>query len=163
MKNLNLAFSKIKESENLLNFISLCKKENDKIVFTNGCFDVLHYGHIDYLSKAADLGTKLIIGLNSDKSVKRLKGDSRPVNDQKSRAMVLASLFFVDAVIIFEEDTPEMLVKSISPDIMVKGGDYKIENIAGADFVIANGGSIEIIPFVEGFSSTNIINLIGTD
>lgn len=163
MKKLELAYSKIISPQNIAGLLSDYKKNNEKIIFTNGCFDILHYGHIDYLSKAADFGTKLIIGLNSDISVKRLKGNSRPINNESARALLLASLFFVDAIIIFNEDTPEKLINTVCPDILVKGGDYKIENIVGADFVICNGGKVEIIPFVDGFSSTNIINLIGSD
>jgi D-glycero-beta-D-manno-heptose 1-phosphate adenylyltransferase len=163
MTKLNIAYSKIISPQNITGLISQYKQNNEKIIFTNGCFDVLHYGHIDYLSKAADFGSKLIIGLNSDDSVKQLKGDSRPINNENARAMILASLFFVDAIIIFDENTPEKLIKSVYPDVLVKGGDYKLENIVGADFVISNGGKVEIIPFVEGFSSTNIINLIGNE
>ena len=117
----------------------------------------MHYGHIDYLSKARDLGDKLIVGLNSDASVKRLKGEKRPINNQLARAKVLASLFFVDAVVIFEDDTPEDLIKSVIPDILVKGGDYDFNDIVGADFVMARGGLVEIIPFVEGYSSSDIL------
>jgi len=133
------------------------KSKNEKIVFTNGCFDILHLGHIDYLAKARNLGDKLIIGLNSDISVKILKGNNRPINNEKARAMLLASLIFVDAIVLFEEETPINLVATIIPDIMVKGGDYKIENIVGADIVLKNGGKVEIISFVEGYSTTTIL------
>ncbi|HOZ30349.1 MAG TPA: D-glycero-beta-D-manno-heptose 1-phosphate adenylyltransferase [Bacteroidales bacterium] len=136
------------------------KSENKTIVFTNGCFDILHKGHIEYLAQAKSLGDKLIIGLNSDKSVKGLKGDQRPVNDQVARALLLASMIFTDAVVIFDEDTPENIIKLYSPDILVKGGDYKSNEIAGADFVINNGGKVKIIPLVEGYSSSNIIKKI---
>lgn len=135
----------------------ICKNNKKKIVFTNGCFDVLHYGHINYLAKAKDLGDKLIIGLNSDSSVKRLKGENRPINDVNARAAILASLFMVDAVVVFEEDTPEMLINSIVPDVLVKGGDYNIDNIVGADFIRENGGIVKIIPFVDGFSTTGLL------
>lgn len=131
---------------------------NEKVVFTNGVFDILHLGHIFSLSQAAKEGDYLIVGLNSDASVKRLKGELRPVNDQQSRAMVLSSLLMVDAVIIFEEDTPLELIKSIMPDVLVKGGDYKVEQIAGAKEVIEAGGRVVINPIVEGFSTTSIIN-----
>lgn len=128
-----------------------------KIAFTNGVFDILHQGHIFSLSQAAKEGHFLIVGLNADASVKRLKGESRPVNDQTSRALVLASLIMVDAVVIFEEDTPLELIKSIMPDVLIKGGDYTVEQIAGSKEVIANGGHVVINPILEGFSTTGII------
>ena len=131
-----------------------------KVVFTNGVFDLVHIGHITYLAKAAELGHKLIIGLNSDSSVKRLKGEGRPVNDQNNRAALLAALFFVDAVVVFEEDTPLNLITGLMPDILVKGADYAVENIVGAKEVIANGGEVKTINFVEGYSSTAIIQKI---
>lgn len=129
-----------------------------KVVFTNGCFDIVHYGHISYLSKAADLGNKLIIALNSDSSVKKIKGESRPINNEMARASLLASLFFVDAVVLFNDETPYNLISLILPDILVKGNDYKEEEIAGADVVRANGGQIILIPLVKGYSTTSIIN-----
>ncbi|NLJ06834.1 MAG: D-glycero-beta-D-manno-heptose 1-phosphate adenylyltransferase [Sphingobacteriales bacterium] len=132
--------------------------QGKKIVFTNGCFDILHAGHIDYLSKASELGDKLIIGVNSDFSVKRLKGKARPVNDENSRMLLLAALFFVDAVVLFDEDTPYELINELQPDILVKGGDYREEDIAGADIVKRKGGKIIILPFLEGFSTTKIID-----
>jgi len=131
-----------------------------KVVFTNGVFDLLHIGHITYMAKAAELGDKLIIGLNSDSSVKRIKGENRPVNDQSNRAALLAALFFVDAVVVFDEDTPLNLITALMPDILVKGADYSIENIVGAKEVIANGGEVKTIDFVEGYSSTSIIEKI---
>lgn len=136
------------------------KKEGKKIVFTNGVFDLLHTGHIFSLSQAAKEGDILIIGLNSDSSVKRLKGDSRPVNDHDARALLLAALSMVDAVIIFEEDTPLKLITTILPDVLVKGGDYTIDEIVGAKEVIANGGKVVINPILDGFSTTAIINAI---
>ncbi|HPX76546.1 MAG TPA: D-glycero-beta-D-manno-heptose 1-phosphate adenylyltransferase [Bacteroidales bacterium] len=160
MKNLDLINSKIINPEKLQDFINSLKLNKETIVFTNGCFDILHYGHINYLSKAADLGTKLIVGLNSDSSVQRLKGKDRPINKELERAFVLASLFFIDAIIIFDEDTPEKLIHTIAPDILAKGGDYKVEEIAGSDFVLKNEGKVEIIKFVEGYSSTKIINKV---
>jgi D-beta-D-heptose 7-phosphate kinase/D-beta-D-heptose 1-phosphate adenosyltransferase len=129
-----------------------------KIAFTNGVFDILHKGHIYSLSQAAKEADYLIVGLNSDSSVKRLKGDSRPVNDQESRALLLASLIMVDAVVIFEEDTPLELIKSFMPDVLVKGGDYSIDQIAGAKEVSANGGQVIINPLLDGFSTSAIIN-----
>ena len=131
-----------------------------KLVFTNGCFDIIHEGHVDYLLKARNLGDALIVGLNSDDSVRRLKGPLRPINDVNARAIVLASMFFVDYVIVFNEDTPFNLIKSVKPDILVKGGDYKRDIVVGADFVELNGGKVVIIPFLEGFSTTTIIDKI---
>lgn len=133
------------------------KRQGRKIVFTNGCFDVLHYGHIRYLLEARKLGDLLVVGLNSDESVRRLKGSSRPINRENERAFVLAALACVDYVTLFEEDTPEELIKLVRPDVLVKGGDYTLDNIVGADFVTKNGGTVTTIPFVEGFSSTRII------
>lgn len=129
-----------------------------KIVFTNGCFDILHLGHVQYLAQARELGDILVVGLNADVSVKRLKGDSRPINPEFARAMVLAALQFVDYVILFEEDTPLHLIQKVSPDFLVKGGDYSNEQIVGADFVTQNGGKVITLPFVEGFSTTHIIH-----
>ena len=137
--------------------ISMWRYRNDKIVFTNGCFDILHKGHIEYLAKAASLGTKLIIGLNTDSSVKRLKGDSRPVNDENARALALASLIFVDQVIFFDTDTPYDLIKTVQPDVLVQGGDYHPEDIVGYDVVKAKGGEVVTIDFVEGYSTTSLI------
>ncbi len=142
-----------KEAENTL---SLWRFKDDKIVFTNGCFDILHKGHIEYLAKAASLGTKLVIGLNTDASVKRLKGDSRPVNDENARALLLASLVFVDKVILFDTDTPRDLIDFVQPDVLVKGGDYKPEEIVGYDIVKAKGGEIVTLDFVEGYSTTSL-------
>jgi D-beta-D-heptose 7-phosphate kinase/D-beta-D-heptose 1-phosphate adenosyltransferase len=131
--------------------------QSKKIVFTNGCFDILHLGHVHYLSAAKDLGDILVIGLNSDDSVKRLKGENRPINTQYARALLLAALQFVDFVIIFDEDTPLNLIQQITPHVLVKGGDYKIEDVVGVDWVMAHGGKVEIVDFVEGYSSTNLI------
>ena len=131
-----------------------------RVVFTNGCFDVLHRGHVTYLAAARDLGDCLVVGLNSDASVKRLKGENRPINNENNRALVLAALSFIDYIIIFEEDTPKNLIEQVKPDILVKGGDYKIEDIVGADFVQKNGGQVLTIPFVDGYSSTKIIQAL---
>ena len=131
-----------------------------KIVFTNGCFDILHVGHIRYMQEAAKLGDILIVGLNSDASVKRLKGPERPVNNQDDRAEMLSSLEFVDYVVIFDEDTPYELIKKIQPDVLVKGGDYNPDNVVGKDIVEARGGELKLLHFVEGKSTTNIINKI---
>lgn len=131
---------------------------NKKIVFTNGCFDILHPGHVYYLNQAKSLGDVLIVGLNSDDSVRRLnKGAERPIHPQEERAKVLASLLCVDYVCIFQEDTPLELIKIVKPDVLVKGGDYTIDKIVGADIVLQNGGKVEIIPLLEGYSTTNIV------
>ncbi len=153
----SMIHNKIINRSSIESYITDQKKSNKKIVFTNGCFDVIHFGHVDYLSKARNLGDFLVIGLNSDASVKRLKGDSRPINEEHARAFVLAAMEFVDAVVVFEEDTPKNIIEDIIPDVLVKGGDYDIKNIVGADFVLANGGSVERIKFVDGFSSSKII------
>jgi rfaE bifunctional protein nucleotidyltransferase chain/domain len=152
--------SKIVTQPQLSANIAAWKSEGKRVVFTNGVFDLLHLGHITYLSKAAELGDKLIIGLNADASVKRLKGEGRPVNDQNNRAALLAALFFVDAVVLFNEDTPRELITQLMPDVLVKGADYTVENIAGAKEVLANGGEVKTITLVEGYSSTSIINKI---
>ena len=130
------------------------------MVFTNGCFDLVHRGHIDSLAKAAEFGDRLIVGLNSDVSVKLLKGENRPLIDQQSRAILLASLLMVDAVILFDEETPYEMIKSIVPDILVKGAEYKTEEIAGFNIVLASGGKVERIELTEGFSTTDLIQKI---
>ncbi|MDB5131286.1 MAG: rfaE2 [Mucilaginibacter sp.] len=151
---------KISELAALKKTVAAWQSEGKKIVFTNGVFDLLHIGHITYMAKAAELGDKLVIGLNSDSSVKRIKGETRPINNQDSRAALLAALFFVDAVVVFEEDDPLNLITALLPDILVKGADYAIENIVGAKEVLANGGEVKTINFVVGHSSTSIINKI---
>ena len=128
-----------------------------KIVFTNGCFDILHVGHKRYLQQAATLGDILVVGVNSDDSVRRLKGPERPVNSEQDRAEILSALGFIDYVVIFGEETPYELIKKIQPDVLVKGGDYKPEEVVGRDIVEARGGRLELIPFVEGKSTTRII------
>ena len=146
--------------KNNYSIINKIKSEEKKIVFTNGCFDLLHVGHIKYLSQAKDLGDILIIGLNSDKSVKKLKGNNRPINSFEDRAKLLAALKSVDLVIKFEEQTPENLIKEIIPDVLVKGGDYDIEEIVGYQTVIDNGGQVKTLSFYDGYSSTNYIDKI---
>ncbi len=149
--------SKIQEGKTLERTLELWRFKLEKTVFTNGCFDLLHRGHVEYLTAAASLGDKLIIGLNSDDSVKRLnKGSSRPLQDQNSRAIILAALHYVDLVVIFDEDTPYELIKLIQPNVLVKGGDWKPEQIVGSDIVKANGGEVLSLPYLEGFSTTNI-------
>jgi len=147
---------KIKTKESLQKDLTLWRFKNKKIVFTNGCFDLLHYGHIHYLAEARSLGDILIVGLNSTASVQRLKGNHRPINDEKTRQFILASLFFVDAVIEFSEDTPYNLIQAIQPDVLVKGGDWKTEDIVGSDLVLEKGGAVKSLPFVEGYSTTLI-------
>lgn len=154
---------KILTNKSLQNKISEWKANKEVIVFTNGCFDILHPGHITYLAKAAELGTKIIIGINTDNSVKRIKGNNRPILDEDSRALLLASISFIDAVVFFDEDTPIKLIEKIIPNILVKGKDYKAEDIVGYDVVTKNGGKVETIDLVEGYSTTmiekKIINL----
>jgi len=130
---------------------------NKKVVFTNGVFDILHEGHIASLSEAASYGSVLIVGVNTDASVKRLKGESRPVNNENSRALLLASLVITDAVILFNEDTPLHLITTLLPGVLVKGGDYTLDQIVGAKEVMANGGEVKIVPLLDGFSTTAII------
>ncbi len=139
------------------------REEEENIVFTNGCFDLIHRGHIDYLAKAAGMGTKLIIGLNTDASVQRIKGESRPFQDEMSRAMVLASFFFTDAIVLFDEDTPYELIREIIPDILVKGADYREEDIVGYDIVTQAGGMVKTLEFLAGYSTTSIVNRIKSE
>ena len=143
-----------------IEIINIIKAERKKIVFTNGCFDLLHVGHVRYLAQAKKLGDFLIIGLNSDSSVKELKGEDRPINSFEDRATLLSAIESVDSVIMFEEQTPENLIKNIVPDILVKGGDYNIEDIVGYQTVIQNGGQVKTLSFYDGYSSTNYINKI---
>jgi D-glycero-beta-D-manno-heptose 1-phosphate adenylyltransferase len=156
MGKLDLITSKIFTRENILKQCAVWRLKETKIIFTNGCFDLLHLGHIEYLAKAADIGGVLVIGLNSDISVRKIKGDHRPINDEHSRAMILASLSFVNAVILFNEETPYELIRIIQPDILVKGKDYKVEEIAGHDIVLANGGKVVTIELTGGYSTSDI-------
>lgn len=146
--------------EDNIEIINRIKAERKKIVFTNGCFDLLHVGHVRYLAQAKKLGDFLIIGLNSDNSVKELKGEDRPMNSFEDRATLLSAIESVDSVIMFEEQTPENLIKDIVPDILVKGGDYNIEDIVGYQTVVQNGGQVKTLSFYDGYSSTNYINKI---
>ena len=159
-KQLELVEEKIISRDNIVKQVKLWKFLNNRIVFTNGCFDILHRGHIEYLAAAADLGSKLIIGLNSDASVGRLKGPERPINAFQDRALALAALRFTDAIIEFDEDTPLNLIRLIKPDFLVKGGDYTHSEIVGANDVEANGGEIVIISFTEGYSTTSFLKKI---
>jgi rfaE bifunctional protein nucleotidyltransferase chain/domain len=136
------------------------KSEGKKVVFTNGCFDLLHAGHIAYLTEAADLGDVLVVALNSDQSVQCLKGPDRPVNDENTRSSVLAGMFFIDALVFFDEDTPLEVIKGVLPHVLVKGGDYTISQIVGAKETIDAGGQVEVLSFLPGYSSTSIIEKI---
>lgn len=156
MNNLERVQSKILNREKLENQLAVWRFKSQKIVFTNGCFDLLHLGHIDYLSKAKDLGDVLIIGVNTDDSVRRLKGTARPITDENSRSTIIASLQFVNAVVLFDEDTPYELIKQAQPDVLVKGSDYKAEDIVGYDIVKAKGGEIVTIDFLEGYATSAI-------
>jgi rfaE bifunctional protein nucleotidyltransferase chain/domain len=148
---------KIKTLPKAVTTIRKLQKNNKKIVFTNGCFDILHAGHVSYLSKAKSLGDVLVIGLNSDGSVKKLKGKSRPIVSQKNRALLLAALEAVDFVVIFSEPTPAKLIKAIEPDVLVKGGDWKKEEIVGAEFVESCGGKVKSLAYIKGLSTRGLI------
>lgn len=152
--------NKIFEAEGLTRQCNIWRYEGKRIVFTNGCFDILHRGHLELIAAAADLGDKLVVGLNTDNSVKRLKGEERPVTNQQDRLFQLASLLCVDAVCLFDQDTPLELIQQVKPDVLVKGGDYTEDNIVGAGFVKDNGGSVEVIPFVDGYSTSSTIKKI---
>jgi len=158
MNKLDVIQNKLIKEDELAGKLAYWNFLDKKIVFTNGCFDVIHLGHIMYLSQAADLGSVLVIGLNTDESVRRIKGSSRPLMDQHARSMILGSLFFVDAVLLFNEDTPLELIKKVKPHILVKGSDYSEKDIVGADVVKSYGGEVVTIDFVDGYSSSNIIN-----
>ncbi|WP_052767832.1 D-glycero-beta-D-manno-heptose 1-phosphate adenylyltransferase [Brachyspira hyodysenteriae] len=149
---------KLIERNNLDTVLNKYREENKKIVFTNGCFDILHRGHVEYLQKARELGDLLILGLNSDDSVKRLKGNNRPINNETDRAIVLAALECINYISIFDEDTPLELIKIVKPDILVKGGDYKIEDVVGREY----SKETVLIDFVDGYSTTNIIKKINS-
>ena len=161
MQKLELIQNKILPVVEAKRFVARWKLKSEKVVFTNGVFDIIHRGHIEYLLSAADQGDRLIIGLNSDASAKLLnKGPNRPIQDEDSRALALAAMTYVDAVVVFDEETPESLIQELNPNVLVKGGDYKIEEIAGNEFVKANGGEVLTIPLTEGFSTTAIENRI---
>ena len=152
--------NKIKTLPELLNALKSLKQKKKKVVFTNGCFDILHAGHASYLATAKSMGDILVIGLNSDSSVKKLKGRSRPVVSQKNRAIVLGALWAVDFVVIFNELTPIKLIKAIKPDVLVKGGDWKKENIIGADFIESYGGKVRSLEYIKGLSTRGIVKRI---
>jgi rfaE bifunctional protein nucleotidyltransferase chain/domain len=160
MHKLQWIQQKIYNREDLVRECHVWRASGRKIVFTNGCFDILHHGHLDLLARAASLGNMLVLGLNTDQSVQRLKGPERPVTNERDRAFQVASLLCVDAVCLFDEPTPKELIEVIRPDVLVKGGDYTVDTIVGADFVMGYGGHVDIIPFVEGYSTTSIISRI---
>lgn len=160
MNKLETIQNKIFDLDGLVLQLAIWRFQQKKIVFTNGCFDLLHLGHIDYLSKARDQGNILIVGVNTDNSVHRIKGGSRPLTNEKSRSSIIASLQFVDAVVLFDQDTPYELIKIVQPDVLVKGSDYKPEDIVGYDIVKAKDGEIVTIDFLEGYSTTLIENKI---
>ena len=160
MKNISIIQNKIFTLHNLQMQINAWRVNKRTVAFTNGCFDILHNGHIYSLSQAAQEADYLVVAINSDTSVKKLKGNERPINNEQTRATIIASLILVDAVIIFSEETPKNLIETLNPDVLVKGGDYTIDQIAGADFIIKNGGRVVINKIIEGFSTSNLIEKI---
>ena len=162
MNQISRLQSKILSFSTLENQLKKWRKANEKIVFTNGCFDLLHLGHVNYLAKARDLGNRLVIGLNTDASIRRLKGSTRPVKDEQSRLALLAGMAFVDAVVLFDEETPINLISMIRPNVLVKGGDYKIKDIVGHEIVLNSGGKVCTIDFVDGYSSSALIEKVKT-
>ena len=160
MSHLNKINSKIFSLDDLKNQVNAWKQAGEEVVFTNGCFDIIHKGHIEVLAQTADLGDRLLIGLNSDSSIQKLKGEDRPIIDEQARAILLSALSFVDAVILFPEETPINLISTLLPDVLAKGGDYEIETIVGHEIIKNNGGEVILVPFVDGFSSTTIIEKI---
>ena len=164
---MNKALEKINNKifglEFLIKNLDQWRNENKKIVFTNGCFDLIHLGHIDILARSSDLGDILIIGVNSDSSIQKLKGENRPIIEENSRVKQLAALEFVDAVVLFHEDTPQKLIETIKPDVITKGGDYKAENVVGNEVVTQKNGQVVIIPLTQGYSTTSILKKIKDD
>ncbi|MBW6515682.1 MAG: D-glycero-beta-D-manno-heptose 1-phosphate adenylyltransferase [Candidatus Cloacimonetes bacterium] len=154
---MELTREKLRTVDVLEEMVRKLQKWNKKIVFTNGCFDIIHAGHIKYLYQAKSFGDVLIIGLNSDASVRRIKGEERPINKETDRALVLAALEVVDYIVIFEEDTPYELIKKLSPNVLVKGGDWLVKDIVGSEIVLASGGEVKSLPYYEGHSTTNIL------
>jgi rfaE bifunctional protein nucleotidyltransferase chain/domain len=157
MKKLDVIKGRIYERSAVPFVLEQWRLKDKKIVFTNGCFDLLHLGHLDYLSKAADCGNALVVGVNSDASVRLLKkGDKRPIQDEKSRSALIAALHFVDMVVVFDEETPYELIQLVQPDVLVKGADYKVEEVAGHDIVLARGGKVVLIDLLKGYSTSGI-------
>jgi rfaE bifunctional protein nucleotidyltransferase chain/domain len=151
---------KILDWDEVAHTVDTWKSHGDEIVFSNGCFDILHLGHVDYLERSRDLGDRLIVGLNTDRSVKELKGKNRPIVNEHARARIIASLAFVDAVVLFDEPTPLKLIKTIQPDILVKGEDYRVEDIVGSREVLESGGRVETLSLVKGLSTSELIKKI---
>ena len=164
---MNKALEKINNKifglEFLIKTLDQWRNENKKIVFTNGCFDLIHLGHIELLARSSDLGDILIIGVNSDSSIQKLKGENRPIIEEDSRVKQLAALEFVDAIVLFHEDTPQKLIEKIKPDVITKGGDYKAENVVGNEVVNQKNGEVVIIPLTQGYSTTSILKKIKDD
>lgn len=157
MNQLDAIVKKIVTRKEAQRIVNEWKAQGEKIVFTNGCFDIIHKGHLCYLAQARDLGTKLVLGLNTDASIKRLKGESRPIKEEESRALTVASFAFIDLVVLFDEDTPHELISQLVPNVLVKGSDYKVHDIVGADVVLQHGGEVKTIDFVQGYSTTNYV------
>ena len=160
MNQISLLQSKILSFSALESQLNTWRNANEKIVFTNGCFDLIHFGHVDYLAKARDLGNRLVVGLNTDDSIRRLKGSSRPIKDEQSRLALIAGLGFVDAVVLFDEETPIKLISIIKPNVLVKGGDYEVKDIVGHEIVQSNSGKVCTIDFVDGYSSSKLIEKV---
>jgi len=160
MKEVSLVNKKILDRESLVNQSAEWKKQGKRIVFTNGCFDILHRGHLQILTDSAAAGDILVVGLNTDASVRKLKGENRPVNEESFRALMMASIQIVDAVTLFEEDTPLQLIRVLEPDVIVKGGDYTIDQIVGGEDVLRRGGEVKIVPIVKGYSTSALIEAI---
>ncbi|MBA9076023.1 MULTISPECIES: D-glycero-beta-D-manno-heptose 1-phosphate adenylyltransferase [Rufibacter] len=154
---------KILSLPQLLAKVAQWRQQGQKVVFTNGCFDIVHMGHVDYLEKARLLGDKLVLGLNTDQSVSRLKGPTRPLQDEMSRSRVMASFWFVDAIVLFDQETPYELIKAVQPDVLVKGDDYTVETIVGHEVVLANGGEVKTIPLVQGYSTSQVVAKVLAD
>jgi len=151
---------KVFDRQSLARECNVWRATGKRIVFTNGCFDILHHGHLDLMARAADMGNILVVGINTDRSIGRIKNPGRPVTNELDRAFQVASLLCTDGVCLFDEDTPEELIKMVRPDVLVKGGDYTVDQIVGADFVKSIGGAVAVIPFVAGYSTTSIIDRI---
>lgn len=151
---------KIRSRAEAIRQVNEWKADGESVVFTNGCFDILHFGHVDYLERAGELGDRLVVALNTDSSVQKLKGPERPIVNEASRSRVMAALQSVDLVVLFDEDTPLELIQALAPDVLVKGGDYTVETIVGADFVMSRGGKVVPLPLVDGYSTTTFVNKI---
>jgi rfaE bifunctional protein nucleotidyltransferase chain/domain len=160
MRAADMFAAKVLPLEEAVRTVARWRLQGRTVVFTNGCFDILHAGHLDLLERASTLGDRLVLGLNSDASIRRLKGEERPVNDERFRARMLAAMSVVDAVVVFAEDTPLAVIESLKPDILVKGGDYRAEDVVGAGVVAAHGGRVEIVPLTDGHSTTGLIGRI---